>query len=87
MSDLYYNAIGLVGPLLFTLAYAMTSLGKWHSGTLRLHLCNLFGAMALIISLSHDWNLPIFILELCWAAVAVYGIWQWLRARRNAARL
>ena len=73
MEGWIYNAIGLVGPLLFTTAYAMTSLGKWDGTMLRLHLCNLVGAVAMLISLSHDWNLPIFLLEICWGAVAAYG--------------
>jgi hypothetical protein len=73
MSDWMYNAIGLMGPLLFTTAYAMTSIGKWDGTMVRLHLCNLVGAVAMLISLSHDWNLPIFLLEICWGAVAAYG--------------
>ena len=83
MADWMYNAIGLLGPLLFTTAYAMTSIGKWDGTMLRLHLCNLVGAVAMLISLSHDWNLPIFLLEICWGVIAAYGLMKAIKYARR----
>lgn len=80
-ADVIYNAIGLLGPLFFTVAFAMVSLGKWHGKQLRFHLFNLLGAVAILISISHDWNFPIFVLEVFWAAISLYGMWK---ARRVA---
>lgn len=73
-ADVLFNAIGLIGPVMFLWAYLQLSLGHWDA-TMRLpHVLNLIGAVAVMISLSHHMNLPTFALELCWAAISVYGI-------------
>ncbi len=69
-----YDAIGLLAPIFFLLAYAMTALGKWDATMARLHWCNLIGAVAILISLTHAWNLPMFVMEVCWSSIAIYGL-------------
>lgn len=81
MSPLMIDAIGMCAPVLFLFAYAMISLGKWQAESLRFQLMNFFGAVALLISLTKDFNLPVFILESCWGLISVYGIIKALRAR------
>jgi hypothetical protein len=66
--------IGLAGPPLFLYAYAMVSLGKWKAVQLRFHLLNFLGALAILYSLTAQWNLAICILECCWASVSVVGM-------------
>lgn len=68
------DIIGLTAPLLFLFAYAMVSFGRWQAEMLRFQVLNLLGAIAILISLLKDWNLPVFILELCWGAISMYGI-------------
>ncbi len=74
--------IGLTAPVLFLYAYAMISLGKWNAEMLRFHVLNFLGAVALLISLTEQWNLAVCILEGSWAAISVYGIVKALRMRR-----
>lgn len=69
-----YDAIGLLAPIFFMVAYAMTAVGKWDATMIRLHLCNLIGAVAILISLTHAWNLPMFVMEICWSAIAAWGL-------------
>ena len=76
------DIIGLTAPVLFLYAYAMISIGKWQAESLRFQLMNFIGAIALIISLMKDWNLPVFILESCWGLISFYGIIKALRKRR-----
>ena len=81
MSDFFFNAVGFLGPVLFLWAYAMVSLGRWNGQTMATHLLNLLGALAILVSLLRFWNLPVFILETCWSAISIYGIF---RAYRSA---
>lgn len=74
--------IGLTAPVLFLYAYGMITLGKWSSESLRYQVLNFLGAIAILISLIDHWNLPVFILELCWGAISVYGIVKIVR-RQN----
>lgn len=75
--------IGLLAPVLFLVAYAMISLGKWSAEMLRFHVLNLLGAIALLLSLTEQWNLPVCILESCWGAISVYGIIKVLKKRAH----
>lgn len=82
MSEQLVDIIGLTAPVLFLYAYAMISIGKWQAEWLRFQLMNLIGAVALIISLMKDWNLPVFILETCWGLISLYGVVKALRKRK-----
>ena len=81
MNPMIIDAIGMCAPVLFLFAYAMISLGKWSPESLRFQVMNLTGAIALLISLTKDFNLPVFILESCWGLISVYGITKALRKR------
>ncbi len=83
MSFTTIDIIGLTAPVLFLFAYAMISLGKWQAESLRFQVMNFLGAVAILISLTKDFNLPVFILELCWGAISVYGIRKALLKRRS----
>jgi hypothetical protein len=78
------DLIGLTAPVLFLFAYAMISMGKWQAESLRFQVMNFLGAIAILISLTKDFNLPVFILELCWGAISVYGIRKAWRLRKSA---
>lgn len=75
--------IGLTAPVLFLIGYAMISLGKWSADMLRFHIVNLLGAVALLISLTEQWNLPVCILETCWGMISIYGIVKTLKQRKH----
>lgn len=70
------DAIGISAFVFFLGAYAMVSLGRWQADSLRFQGMNLMGVIAILISLSKDFNLPIFVLEICWGAISIYGIWK-----------
>lgn len=79
MAELFFNGIGFVGMGLFLWAYAMINLGYWQADHWRTHLPNLLGALCVIVSLIHAWNLPVFILESFWAGISIYGLCKALR--------
>jgi hypothetical protein len=80
-SPLLAALIGLIAPALFLYAYFQVSHGRWQSTQMRFHLLNLLGALAILVSLIAQWNLPICILECCWASISLYGIVKALRAK------
>jgi hypothetical protein len=45
------------------------------------HLANFIGASLLAFSLSINFNLPALLLELAWAAIALFGLARWLARR------
>ena len=79
-----FDMIGLTAPVLFLYAYAMVSTGRWTSQKPMFHVLNLLGAITMLISLSHDWNLPTALLEVCWGMISVVGIVKALRVQHKA---
>jgi hypothetical protein len=71
-----FDLSGFLGLGLFLFAYAMVNLGRWNERDFRFHLANFWGAILMLISLIGSWNLPIFVMEIFWAAIAGYGMWR-----------
>lgn len=69
-----YDIAGFIALFLFLLSYAMVNLGIWRESQMRFHLPNFVGAALMLFSLTGNWNLPVFILEICWGSIAFYGM-------------
>ena len=67
------NAIGILGVMLILLAYALSQMEKISSKDYTYQFLNLFGAIFIMLSLIVSWNLPTFIIEICWFSISVYG--------------
>ncbi len=72
--EVWIEVLGLIAPVLFLYAYAMVSLGRWPSTAIKFHLLNFLGGAFILLSLTQYWNLPVFILEICWCSISVVGI-------------
>ncbi len=72
--ELFFKASGFLALGLFLTAYAAVNMGLWHESQKRFHVVNMAGAVAMIVSLIGQWNLPIFVLECFWLAIAAYGL-------------
>ena len=84
MADLgvaWYDAVGIVGVGLILLAYALLQAGKVAGDALSCQLLNLFGALAVLVSLFYEFNLSAVLMECAWVLVSLYGIARGLRAR------
>jgi hypothetical protein len=67
---------GFFGGFCLLLGYFLVNSGKLADDDPRFHLLNLIGALSVIVSLMEDWNLPVFILEIAWSSIALYGLYQ-----------
>ena len=65
---------GWVGVVLILLAYALLSFGFLESTDARYHVLNLLGGVGIIIDALADKNYQPVVLNLMWAAIAVYAI-------------
>jgi hypothetical protein len=80
----WYDLVGLAGTLAILLGFFLLQAGRILGTSLRYQLLNLFGATGVLISLWDAFNLSVFLLELAWVAVSLYGIARSVRARRRA---
>jgi len=74
------TVIGLIGSAIFLFAFAYANAAA-KMDPLLFNALNLVGAICLLISLSVHFNLAAFILEACWAVIAIWGLARALRRR------
>jgi len=85
MTDTAANAIGLAGSALFIAAFAYANMAR-QLDKLWFNAANLAGALLLLVSLSVHFNLAAFVLELAWAAIALFGLTRAILARLGKAQ-
>ena len=68
------NVFGVSGAVTILLAYGLLSMEKLSSDTARYHWMNLIGALLIMVSLSHYWNIATFIMEIAWSSISIYGL-------------
>lgn len=78
----WYDIIGLAGTLAILAAFYMLQAGRLAGDSLSYQVLNLVGAAGILVSLIGGFNLSVFLLELAWVGVSLYGIVRTLRRRR-----
>lgn len=70
------NPIGIFGVILLLIAYFLLSTNRMSSQSLSYQLYNLFGAVFILFSLCFHFNLSSFVIEVCWVAISLIGIYR-----------
>ena len=78
------DGIGIIGSLLFIIAFAYAN-GAKVLNKLLFNALNLAGAILLLYSLTVHFNLASMFLEVAWAGIAAWGLVSALRAKWRAA--
>ncbi len=79
---------GMVGVVMILIAYAGVQLGRLEPREAPALLLNLAGAGLILWSLVVDFNPAAFLMEACWALVALFGLAKlvWRRRARLSRR-
>ena len=77
----WYDWAGIAGTLMVLGAFFLLQAGRVSGTSLAYQLLNLFGAGGVLVSLWGKFNLSVFVLELAWMIVSLYGIVRSLRMR------
>ena len=72
------DAIGLAGVVAMLIAYALTVAGRLDPLRPPALLMNLFGSLAVLLSLTGAFNLSAAVIETAWALIALIGLARWL---------
>lgn len=79
----WYDWVGLLGTVMILGGFALLQAGKLSGTGLVYQLLNLFGALGILLSLLGTFNLSVFLLEIAWVAVSLYGIARSLKSSGN----
>ncbi len=82
-----FDAIGIVGVVLTLLGYLLLQAERLESRSRAYSALNLFGSLAILLSLAVDFNLSAALMEGCWALISLYGLVKAVRAMRRAPSL
>lgn len=82
---LWYDWVGIAGTLMILGAFFLLQAGRISGTGLTYQLLNLFGAAGVLVSLLGQFNISVFVLEIAWMAVSVFGIVRTLRRRQEAS--
>jgi hypothetical protein len=83
MIGIFLTFVGIVGVGCIIAAYFLLQYGRLQSSDLRYPLTNLIGSILILLSLIHAWNLPSFIIEICWIMISLFGILKIVRSRQE----
>ena len=78
-----YDVLGLAGAALFLVAFAGMHFDRLDPKRAPALLMNFVGAILILVSLAHSFNLAAFVLESIWGLVALYGLIRLLFRRRG----
>jgi hypothetical protein len=84
LPDFFFDALGLFGAAMFVVAYAGAQLDRLDPQKPAALALNLGGAILILVSLLHDFNLGSFVLETIWGLIAAFGLARYFfRKGRN----
>lgn len=76
-----HNYVGLLGVALILAAYFLLQIGRLRQERPAYSILNGVGAVLILLSLTVDFNLASFVIEIAWISISIYGIVRSLRAR------
>ena len=77
MTIQWYDFIGTIGVVLWLIAYFQLQTRRWTSFDLQYSVLNLGGSLLIGFTLLFDFNLSALIIEVCWTAISIYGVWNY----------
>ena len=84
MALAWHDWVGLLGTAMILGSFVLLQAEKLAGNGLAYQLLNLFGAVGILLSLLGGFNVSVFLLQLAWCAVSIYGIARSLRSKAAA---
>jgi hypothetical protein len=82
----FATLIGTVGVIIVLIAYLLLQAQKMNPYSFLYSFMNLLGSIMLLFSLYYDWNFPAVFIEVVWAMISIYGIYNALVTRSKLKR-
>jgi hypothetical protein len=83
MTIQWYDYIGTIGVVLCLVAYFQIQTQRWNTLDLAYSALNLMGSLLIGLTLLYDFNLSALIIEVCWIAISIYGVWNYFSHRTS----
>ena len=77
----WYDWIGIAGTAMVLIGFLLLQAGRVSGTAIWYQLINLFGSGGVLVSLLGKFNMSVFVLELTWMLISVYGIVRALKMK------
>ena len=77
----WYDWIGIAGTVMVLGGFLLLQAGRISGTSISYQLINLFGSGGVLVSLLGKFNMSVFVLELTWMLISLYGIARTLNAQ------
>ena len=74
--------VGMAGVALVLVAYVLLQSGRMPSTAPAYSWLNIAGSLAILVSLTHTFNLSSFVIQVAWIAISAWGLWRARAATR-----
>jgi len=78
-----FDAIGMLGVVMILAVYALVQMSRIDVRKISYSLFNALGAGLILVSLSVDFNLSAFVIEICWLLISTIGVFSAIRRNRK----
>ncbi len=78
-----FDIIGTSGAITLVAAYFIMQKNIIAGDSIAYNLLNGVGALLIMISLTHDFNLTAMVMEIAWLAISLYGIFHAIKRKRR----
>jgi len=83
MNISFPSLLGWIGTVSYLVAYLLLSMGRLRADKKLYHLLNILGAIGLTYNAVALRDFPNVVVNIAWAAIAVWAIWLILRRRQS----
>lgn len=77
----WHDLVGNAGVLVILACYLLAQIDRMDIRSPTYSLLNGAGALCIIVSLLHDFNLSSFVIELAWLAISAFALVRYFRTR------
>ena len=81
----WHDLVGNIGVLIILGCYFAAQSGRVDIARPAYSLWNAAGALLILVSLLHNFNLSSFIIEIAWLLISLYGLFRWVKERSRKA--
>ena len=85
MAYQWHDLVGNLGVFLVLATYLLIQTGRMDISRPGYSMANAAGAVLILVSLLHNFNLSSFIIEIAWLLISLYGLYRWLREQSRKA--
>ena len=82
----WHDFVGNAGVLIILACYLLAQIDRMDFKGPAYSLLNGAGALCIIVSLLHDFNLSSFVIELAWLAISLFALLRYFKTKVGAHR-